>query len=65
MSRALCEYPGHIGDRLVDRRDLCEKRIEWRRLLDQGREYTRLVRRECKACARRQVETPEATEALF
>lgn len=50
--RGLCEHPEHEGDVLVDRRDLLERRIEWRRLTDQGREHVRIVRRECKACMR-------------
>lgn len=49
--KAACAAPRHEGDRLVDRRDLLERRIEWRRLTDQGREHVRIVRRECKACA--------------
>lgn len=51
----LCESPAHVGDRVVLRRDLLERRIEWRRLTDQGRENVRIVRRECKACVRREL----------
>ena len=53
--RGSCEHPAHEGDCLVDRRDLLERRIEWRRLTDQGREHVRIVRRECKACAAREL----------
>jgi hypothetical protein len=54
--RGTCENATHRGDPLVDRRDLLERRIEWRRLIDQGREHVRIVRRECKACALRELE---------
>ena len=50
MSKAACESSEHVGDRLVERRDLLERRIEWRRLTDQGREHVRIIRRECRAC---------------
>jgi hypothetical protein len=53
--RGTCESAEHRGDPLVDRRDLLERRIEWRRLTDQGREHVRIVRRECKACAAREL----------
>lgn len=55
MSRNVCENATHPGDPLVARRDLLERRIEWRRLSDQGREYVRIVRRECKDCASREL----------
>lgn len=51
--RGSCESPSHDGDRLIDRRDLLERRIEWRRLTDQGREHVRIVRRECRWCMSR------------
>ena len=47
-----CEHPSHTGDRIVDRADLLEERTEWRRMSDQGREFVRIRRRVCKACAR-------------
>jgi hypothetical protein len=56
VSYGACENPDHEGDRLIDRRDLLERRIEWRRLTDQGREHVRIIRRECKVCARRELE---------
>jgi hypothetical protein len=64
VSRASCESPSHEGDRLVDRRDLLERRIEWRRLTDQGREHVRIVRRECKACALAELNPSAGQEAL-
>ena len=64
MSRAACEHPGHVGDPLVDRRDLLERRIEWRRLTDQGREHVRIVRRECKVCAAREL-NPQRDQAAM
>ncbi|HEU4864627.1 MAG TPA: hypothetical protein VFT76_00140 [Actinomycetota bacterium] len=64
--RGTCENPEHEGDRLVDRRDLVERRIEWRDLTTQGRFATRIVRRDCKPCVRIELlaNTPE-TEALL
>lgn len=50
--RAACQHPDHEGDRLVERRDLVERRIEWRDLVTQGRTAVRIVRRECKVCMR-------------
>lgn len=63
--RASCEAPSHDGDRLVDRRDLLERRIEWRRLTDQGREHVRIVRRECKACAARELSPVNGQAAML
>lgn len=62
MSRYACENATHGGDPLVDRRELLERRIEWRRLSDQGREYVRLVRRECKTCAARELNATRKIE---
>jgi hypothetical protein len=59
MGRGVCENIEHVGERLVDRRDLLERRIEWRRLTDQGREHVRIERRECVACARRELDEME------
>ena len=53
--KAPCEHMEHKGDRLVDRRDLTERRIEWRDLVTQGRHAVRIVRRDCKACVRREL----------
>jgi len=66
-SASLCEHPGHDGSRLVDRRDLLEERTEWRRLVDQGREFVRIRRRVCRDCARRDVardRTPDTAAML-
>jgi hypothetical protein len=57
--KGTCENVEHQGDPLVDRRDLLERRIEWRRLTDQGREHVRIVRRECKVCANRELRPDE------
>lgn len=62
--RGTCESPAHVGSPLVDRRDLLERRIEWRRLTDQGREHVRLVRRECKACASAEL-APQSGQAAM
>jgi hypothetical protein len=64
--RGSCENSAHVGDRLVDRRDLLERRIEWRRLTDQGRHHVRIVRRECRACGReRELEPPTNQGSLW
>lgn len=52
---AACQHPDHEGRRLVDRRDLTERRVEWRDLVTQGRHAVRMVRRDCKACVRREL----------
>lgn len=54
-SAPLCENASHVGSRLVDRRDLLERRIEWRGVTAQNRAYTRIVRRECSDCVRREI----------
>ena len=54
--RASCESPSHEGDRLVDRRDLLERRIEWRDLVTQARWRVQQIRRECKDCVRRETD---------
>lgn len=60
--RNVCENATHAGDPLVARFELLERRIEWRRLTDQGREYVRLVRRECKTCAAREINATRKLE---
>lgn len=58
--RGSCEAPHHVGDRLVDRRDLVDRRIEWREITNPfGRFHVRQIRRECKPCVR--IELLEAT----
>jgi hypothetical protein len=47
-----CASPLHVGDRLVSRIDAVERRIEYRRLTDQGREAVLLDRLVCKGCMR-------------
>ena len=63
--RGTCESPAHVGDALVDRRDLLERRIEWRRLTDQGREHVRIVRRECRVCMNLELASPSQQAALL
>jgi hypothetical protein len=47
----ICASPYHVGDRLiVSRRGAFERRIEFRRLTDQGRESVILDRIVCCAC---------------
>ena len=62
--KAGCQNPRHEGDRLVERRELLELRLEWRRLTDQGRDRTRIIRRECKTCAVRDLGQPSMQEAF-
>lgn len=62
MSRSACQHPNHDGDRLVDRRDLTERRIEWRDLVTQGRFAVRVQRRECKTCVRLELLAEAVTE---
>ena len=46
-----CSSPWHEGDRLVlSRRDLFERRIEFRRRSDQGRERVIATGDVCRAC---------------
>jgi hypothetical protein len=63
--KGICENATHVGDRLVDRRDLLERRIEWRRLGDQGREHVRIVRRECKNCCERELAADDVDQGVF
>jgi len=56
--KGLCESEGHIGDRLVDRRDLTERRLEFRDLTSQNRYRTKVLDRTCKACVRRELAEP-------
>jgi len=57
MRRAyICASPYHVGDRLIaSRRGAFERRIEFRRLGDQGREAVVLDRIVCYACLRAEV----------
>ncbi len=48
--RPACASPYHRGDALLSRYDAFERRIEFRRLSDQGREATALDRIVCRAC---------------
>ncbi len=48
--RPACASPYHRGDALLSRFDAFERRIEFRRLHDQGREATALDRIVCRAC---------------
>jgi hypothetical protein len=51
--RPACASPYHRGDALLPSRlDGFERRIEFRRLRDQGREATVLDRIVCRACMR-------------
>jgi hypothetical protein len=65
MTRALCEHPDHIGDRLVERAGLVIRRTEWQELGgSRGRFRNRDHRRECKTCVLRELEAnpnPEPT----
>jgi hypothetical protein len=53
--RPACASPYHRGDVLLARLDAYERRIEFRRLSDQGREATLLDRIVCRACMRREI----------
>lgn len=53
--RPACTSPYHRGDVLLSRLDAFERRIEFRRLSDQGREATLLDRIVCRACMRREI----------
>jgi hypothetical protein len=59
MRRAyICASPYHVGDRLITSRGgAFERRIEFRRLTDQGREAVVIDRLVCHACM-----TAEVTE---
>jgi hypothetical protein len=68
--RPACTSPYHRGDALLSRRDAFERRIEFRRLYDQGREATVLDRIVCRACmqieiAERRGGTAVSTAPLF
>ncbi len=53
----VCASPHHDGDRLIrDRLDAVEKRHEYRRVSDQGRERVELLYVCCKACMRAEIE---------
>lgn len=52
-ARLVCGSPYHSGDRLIGTRlEAFERRIEFRRLADQGRETVILDRIVCRACMR-------------
>jgi hypothetical protein len=67
----ICASPYHVGDRLIlSRRGAFERRIEFRRLSDQGRESVVLDRIVCWACmgaeiAERRGTGPPATASLL
>lgn len=48
--RPACGSPYHRGDALLSRLDAFERRIEFRRMHDQGREATVLDRIVCRSC---------------
>ena len=50
-----CASPLHDGDPLVARTDAVERRIEFRRLSDQGRQAVLLDRLVCKTCMRAEI----------
>jgi len=54
--RPACTSPYHRGDVLLSRIAAFERRIEFRRLSDQGREATLLDRIVCRACMRREID---------
>jgi len=57
-----CASPWHQGDRYVaSRLDAFERRIEFRRLTDQGRQSVVLDRIVCRACMRAEVEDRRST----
>jgi len=54
--RIACASPYHAGDRLIPYRfDAFERRIEFRRTTDQGRERVILDRHVCRACLEAEV----------
>ena len=57
MGRALfCASPWHRGDRYIaNRTDALERRIEFRRLTDLGRQSVILDRIVCRSCLREEV----------
>jgi hypothetical protein len=59
-----CASPLHVGDRLVSRFDAVERRIEFRRLTDQGREAVLLDRLVCKGCMRAELAQRRGTDRL-
>ncbi len=67
----ICGSPYHVGDRLIaSRRGAFERRIEFRRLGDQGREAEVLDRIVCHACltvevAERRDEVGAKTTPMF
>jgi hypothetical protein len=68
--RPTCTSPYHRGDALLSRFDAFERRIEFRRLSDQGRQATLLDRIVCRACMRREIDERRggagpSTAALF
>ena len=50
-----CASPLHTGDALVARADAVERRIEFRRLTDQGRQAVLLDRLVCRTCMRAEI----------
>ena len=63
LVRVTCEADGHVGDRLVDRFDVCELRLEARRVHSQARERTRTLSRWCMACVRARFDEFDPSQA--
>jgi hypothetical protein len=67
----VCASPWHRGDAYIaSRLDAFERRIEFRRLTDQGRQTVVLDRIVCRACMRaeageRRTEPGDGTASLF
>jgi len=61
-----CSSPLHQGDRLVRGEPGLERRIEYRRTTDQGRERVRMTGLVCRACMFAELrETPREQGALL
>jgi hypothetical protein len=61
--RELCQAEHHAGDRLVDRHDVCEIRLEARRVHNQSRERTHTLSRWCMVCVRARFDQVDAGQA--
>jgi hypothetical protein len=60
----VCASWWHVGDRLIIRRfDAFERRIEFRRVTDQGRERVLLDRIVCRDCLRAEVTDRRGSDA--
>lgn len=59
---AVCASPWHRGDRYIAARlDAFERRIEFRRLTDRGREAVAMDRIVCRTCMRAEVDDRRQT----